>query len=342
MSRSSLDQASLLVLSLAAATVTLTAGGCATAPNAPKVAIERPQGIDSYVTGVRALNAGDEDSAIAGLRKAIAQNPNLRMAQKTLGELYMKRQQYADALPYLQRASELDPYTVSNHYNLGLSLQILHRLPESIESYLRGLKIEPDDFKSNMNLGLVYFALNQLDPAVIYLERSTRIDAKNPRGWSNLGVVHDARGNNVLAEACYRRSLELEPDSEPTLLNLTSNLITQKKSTDAVDVAKQLVARKPDSAQAQKRLGDALTLAKDWDGALKAYDTSFGFDKNYLPAINGKADMYLARYRAELQLDESLRELAIATWKQSLALNDKQPTVAEAVKKWSTASVDRH
>ena len=59
--------------------------------------------------------------------------------------------------------------------------------------------------------------------------------------------------NAVLAEACYRRSLEIDPDSEGTLLNLTSNLITQKKGVDAVAIARQLVD-KTDSARAWKRL----------------------------------------------------------------------------------------
>jgi tetratricopeptide (TPR) repeat protein len=311
--------------------------GCATSAPTARVDVARPDGIDQYAAGTQQLRDGNEDAAIASLQKAIAANPNLRMARKTLGELLMKRKDYAGALPHLEKSVELDPYTVSNHYNLGLALQVLDRLGDSVQSYLRALKLEPEDFASNMNLGLVYFSLNKLEDSSTRLEKATRIDATNPRGWSNLGVVHDARGNAVIAETCYRKSLELDPDNDATLQNLTVNLIAQKKPVDAIEVSKRLVDRK-DSAAAWKRYGDALALAKKWNDAMKAYDTSFARDPSYAPAINGKAEAYLAQYRADLEMDDSLRQLALATWKQSLTINKDQPAVQDAIRRWSSVT----
>lgn len=311
--------------------------GCATSAPTARVQVDRPEGIDQYAAGTQALKDGNEEAAIESLQRALAANPNLRMARKTLGELLMKRKDYAGALPHLEKAVELDPYTVSNHYNMGLALQVLDRLSDSVQAYLRALRLEPRDFASNMNLGLVYFSLNQLDDASLRLEQATRIDPQNPRGWSNLGVVHDARGNVVIAETCYRKSLEIDPDNDSTLQNLTVNLIGQRKPVDAVEVAKRLVDRR-DTAPAWKRYGDALTLAQKWSDALRAYDTSSSKDANYAPAINGKAELYLAQYRADLEMDDTLRQLAIATWKQSLTINKDQPAVQDAIKRWSSVT----
>ena len=255
------------------------------------------------------------------------------MARMTLGELYMKRQAYDRAVPHLQVAADLDPYTLKNFYNLGLSLQVINRLQESAKAYVRAIDLDADDFKSNINLGLVYFALGQMDPAVHFVERATRIDPANPRGWSNLGVAYDAAGNLTLAEASYRKALELDATNESTLINLTSNLIAQHKSEDAVAIAERLVVVSA-TPLSRKRLGDALTLAKRWDDAAKAYDGAASLDATFTPALNAKAEMYVAHYEDELRLDDSLRQKALAAWQQSLSIDPKQEAVTANVARW--------
>lgn len=320
-----------LLATALAATAAVAVAGCGSKPT---TTYKQPPGADSYVKAVTALKAGNEERAIDDLERAVIKNPSLRMARMTLGELYITRREYDKALPHLQAASELDPYTLRNHYNLGLSYQVLNRLQEAAMAYIRGIRLAPDDFKTNMNLGLVYFALGQLDPAIYYLERATRVEPDNARAWSNIGVVYDARGNLILAEASYRKSLELDPTSESTLTNLTSNLIGQRKSTDAVAVARQLVAAH-DSPLARKRMGDAYTAAGQWDEAVAAYDACLAADANFLPALNAKAEMFARRYDVELRLDDKLRQQALALWQQSLKLNPDQPNVTRNVTTWT-------
>lgn len=316
----------------------LLAAGCTSSELDTKY--QKPRGADQYVAAVATLKKGDQEKAIAQLEEAVVLNPSLRMARMTLGELYVARKEYEKAIPQLEVATELDPYTLRNHYNLGLSYQLLNRMQESAHAYLRGLKIAPDDFKSNMNLGLVYFALNELDPAIYYLEKATRIEPANPRAWSNIGVVYDARGNLVFAEASYRKALELDPNAESTLINLSGNLINQKRGADAVTVAQRLVAVNG-SPLSKKRLGDAYVAAGDWDQAAAAYDSAMKADPRFTPAINAKAEMYIAHYEADLRLDDKLRQQALASWNESLKVEPDQPTVKANLAKWQDAKVFR-
>lgn len=303
-----------------------------------------PAGVDSYVRGVNAKDQGNNELAIQELERALQLNPNLRMAQSALGQLYMDRKDYDRAVPHLQAASDLDPYTVENHYNLGLTFQILNRLQEAAMAYLRGLKLAPDDFKTNVNLGLVYFAMAQHDPAIYYLEKATRIEPQNVRAWSNIGVVYDARGNLVLAEASYRKALELDPNNETTLINLTANLMQQKRGPEAVVFGKQLAGINPTPANL-KRLGDAQTVASQWTDAERTYRSCLnttnaaGERVGYLPALNGLAEMYIAHYEADLRFDDTLRKWAVTVWQQSLKLQPDQPAVTEALARYSDAKV---
>jgi protein O-GlcNAc transferase len=312
-------------------------GGCA--PSS-QTAYPKPVGADQYVRAVKTLETGNDEAAIAQLEQAVVLNPSLRMARMTLGELFIARKDYERAVPQLEVAADLDPYTLRNHYNLGLSLQMINRLQESAHAYLRGLKVAPDDFKSNMNLGLVYFALNQLDPAIYYLEKATRIEPTNARAWSNIGVLYDARGNLTFAEASYRKALELDATAESTLINLTSNLINQKKGIEAVAIARQLVTVNG-SSLSKKRLGDALTSAAQWDEAIAAYDSAVAADARFTPAINAKAEQFITHYETDLRLDDALRQKALATWNESLKVIPDQPAVKANLAKWADAKVFR-
>ena len=310
-----------------------------TAPKVQKIAdttnIKPPSGTDSYLKAVSQMKAGNDDAAVAELEAALTKNPAMMMARMTLGELYMKRQAYDQAVPQLQKVTELDPYTPKNFYNLGLSLQVLERLRDSAAAYNRALKLNGQDFKSNMNLGLVYYGLNDMDAAIVCLEKATRIDPTSVRAWSNIGVAYDAAGNAVLAEASYRKALELDAANESTLINLTANLIAQKKAEDAVAISERLVVVSA-TPLSRKQHGDALTIAGRWDEAEKAYDAALALDPRFTPALNAKAESVIARFESELRLDDTMRTRAIGFWQESLKIDPNQPRVTEQLAKWQS------
>lgn len=312
--------------------------GCATGARDDTLAgvdpADRPVGVDYYVRAVAAYNQQDIERAIVLLLEATRQNPNLRMARSMLGDLYRARGDYRQAIPNYERLAELDPYTPDNHYRLGLMYQLVNRLKESAASYLRALELDPRDWQSNMNLGLVYLALNQIDDAVTYLERASVLMPDKALIWSNLGVALDARGSVVLAEAAYKKSLELDGSQDATLLNLGSNLVAQGKGQDALSVMERAI-QKINTAPAIKRYADALALNQKYDAALVEYDRALKLDPSYWPAVTEKGFLMINLYRRGMELDEQQKTAAINLWKRSLALNPNQPRVQQALKQWS-------
>src|ERR1700722_3716268 len=104
-----------------------------------------PPGVDRYVDGALALRQGDKQTAIAELTTAVQVNPKLCMAHEVLAELYRKQGQLELAQQNYAAASALDPYNVSNWYNLGLVDQWLNKLEDAVVAYLRALEIDPKD-----------------------------------------------------------------------------------------------------------------------------------------------------------------------------------------------------
>lgn len=300
--------------------------------------VPQPQGVNLYVEGYLQYQQGQGEAAEKTLLAAVDQNPDLRLARATLGDIYRGRGDYSNAARQYEAAVRLDPYTLGNHYYLGLSYQYLRRLEEAAAAYRGALAIDPDDFDSNMNLGLVYLALNRLDEADYFLERATQIDPSNALAWSNLGVAKDQRGSYIFAETSYRQALELDPSSDVAMQNLGANLISQGKGGPAVEVLGTLTGRSPTPATI-KLHADALAVAGRFDAAAERYDNALAASPGYAPALNGKGDLLIKQYEAGLELDDALRQRALASWRQSLAADPNQPRIRELLDQWQRGPI---
>lgn len=322
-----------VALATVSAMLVVYGGGCA-APSANTPASPgAPVAVEEYVSGVTALQAGNRVAAVADLEEALERNPQLVMARRVVADIYREDRDYERAAAHYEVAARLDPYTHANHYHLGFSYQMLERFRDASRAYVRAVELLPEDFATNMNLGLAYFSLGEVDPAIFYLERASRIDPQNARVWANLGVVHESRGNAILAEASYRRSLELDPNNLVTMGNLQGNLVLQKKFTDAIAIAEQLI-KLQDTASHRIKLGEALTAARRWNEAAAAFDAILARQPRSVPALNGKANLRIQQFDADLQLNNSLRQEAVKLWQESLKIDSNQPQVRELLTRW--------
>jgi arylsulfatase A-like enzyme len=68
------------------------------------------------------LDDGKPEKAVAVLRQVLAQQSNIYLAQFAMGTAMFQQRQYADAVPYLHKAIELQPDSAWAHHTIGLSL----------------------------------------------------------------------------------------------------------------------------------------------------------------------------------------------------------------------------
>src|SRR5580692_6225565 len=66
-------------------------------------------------SGVDAENRHDLDKAVAAFRKATDLDPSSGVAFLSLGDAYMRKRDYAAAIPPLKRAAELNPDSLAAH-----------------------------------------------------------------------------------------------------------------------------------------------------------------------------------------------------------------------------------
>ena len=176
-----------------------------------------------------ARESGRLQQAVSALEQALAKDANNTVVNRTLGTIWMDRQDYQRALPYLRKASELSPGSSIDHYNLGLVF---------------------------FNLGNADDAKTQLEAAIA---KSTR---ENLQSLGNLhymlAAVYNRLGRTEDALRQLRKSIELQPDDYDSNLIL-GKLMAQSDAAAAIPYLKKAAKAQPTSFEPHALLFQAYT-----------------------------------------------------------------------------------
>jgi tetratricopeptide (TPR) repeat protein len=100
-----------------------------------------------------------------------------------------------DALPALQKTTELLPDDADAHNNLGNAQQDLGQFDYAAASYRRVLEIKPEYAEVHYNLGNALQGLGQLDDAVASYRRALEIKPDYADAWQPDVALHAPRAS---------------------------------------------------------------------------------------------------------------------------------------------------
>lgn len=113
-----------------------------------------------------ALNAGGDVDSMA----------NHSQASMMTGCTYSDRRDYTNAIPYFEKAIEINPTNLGAYDLLGDALLKLHRLSEAEGVYRKGLEYSPSSAVFNLQLGVITLETNRCSLALNFF-RQTLISA---------------------------------------------------------------------------------------------------------------------------------------------------------------------
>jgi tetratricopeptide (TPR) repeat protein len=117
----------------------------------------------------------------------------------------------ADALPALQRATQLSPENVEAHRRLGKALHDRGRLDEAAASYRTALSLHPDDPSVLTNLGKLLRSQGRAAEAEANCRRAIEVGPDCAGALAFLGEIHADQGRFAEAESLFKRAIALEP-----------------------------------------------------------------------------------------------------------------------------------
>jgi tetratricopeptide (TPR) repeat protein len=184
---------------------------------------------------VRSATADKRKAALVELKlkEALRRSPDSFEANHNLGEFYIQQDKLTAAIPYLEKAQQLNPAHYANSYDLALAYFQTGNLPQARTQIQSTMKWK--------------------DTAELH---------------SLLGDVEEKAGHRVAAAEEYQRAAQTEP-SENHLLDLGNSLIKINAFDAAVQIFNHSLEKFPRSAKLRVGMGIAYYARGQYSDAVK-------------------------------------------------------------------------
>jgi tetratricopeptide (TPR) repeat protein len=267
------------------------------------------------VRGIMATSLGNEERAIAELRKLVrANHPDRQWALVFAGVLLGNSGDTGGALASLDEATLRDPSFALAHAERASLLLKAEDIEGARTAVSKALQLAPSDARNHMRLAQIEVKAKAFDKAFAAYEQAARLQPNWPQIPLGLGGAHYARGDLAAAKAAFRTAIEIDPDFLDARQLLALLASAEGDAAEALKQQRAVALLKPNDAQAQADLAAALDLSGD----LKAAEDS------YLRAISLSPDTALFHKQLGLLRQKQLRHtVALASLERAAEIDPR-------------------
>ena len=165
----------------------------------------------------------------------------------TLGWKVSSEKGNEDALPFFQRAIELDPKFAMGYRAVGIGYSALGQVGRAADYYKKAFDLRQNaDERERLMISAVYYrhVTGELGNAARTYEEMAEIYPRDTDAYNNLGTAYSSEGEVEKAVAATRQAIGLSPDRFNSYFNLTSYLIALRRFDDARQTIKDAQAHK--------------------------------------------------------------------------------------------------
>jgi len=178
--------------------------------------------------------SGDYDAAEIVLRELLRAEPENCDGLHLLGLCYHARNQYEEALVWLEKAIETQPGEAMFHTNAGLVILAMGELEGAADKFETALRIDPMHSEAYNNLALVRERQGRLMEASLLFEKAIALNPQSALAYSNQGNVLRGLGRNEEAIAAYHEAIRIAPQLAVAYNGLGNALREKDRREEAV------------------------------------------------------------------------------------------------------------
>lgn len=214
------------------------------------------------------------------------------------GVAQLSRDDYARALQFFERATELDANYPEAWYQAGFCYGLLSRHQDALKASRQAAKLRPEWAEAYVNIGASSYALGQYKDAVDAYRQALRIEDSAGTQYS-LGLTFNKLNRTDEEILAYRRAIVLKPDHANALERLGAAYFKQKRYSESAQAYEQLKTYKPD-AKTYNALGESYFELNKLDDSLQAFNSALGFDPEFEKARYNLGRTYLKLGNSEM------------------------------------------
>ena len=301
-----------------------------------------------HLSGVIAMQMGDNPQALTLISKAIAlapNNPTIAPAYSNRGLAYRTLGRHEAAIDNFDKALELGgPAQPDVHFNRANALWVLKRFPAALAGYDRTIALNPDHGEAHYQRGMLLDGLGRFDDAVTALRRAVQLRADDAQIHQALGVILAKRNRNEEALASFRMAAQLRPGSAVNQTNLGAALAGFGKPEAALGAFDAALAVNPDFVDAYiNRSGVFISMGR-YDAAASDLEKALAInpDAPFMAGLLQHVRMFACDWTnaeaniADIMAGVAAGKLVTPSW-PLLAMTDDLAIQRKAAEIWTRA-----
>ena len=246
----------------------------------------------------------------------------------SLGGLTWKQTQvWHDSIRLWNQVISVEPNNDVAYGNLCMVFLKTNNFPEAMTDCKKALALNPRDPNALLNLGLVLIKIGKLKQAVAEFQRGIRIDPDFDDFHYELGKILAAEGqkggaetkpgDKVLLDRALTQYHEISPSGPiyvKALVNAANILLKENKFAECARVSEQAISIDPKTVPAYLNWGNALILQGKIDAGIGKYREALRIDPHLIQAYSnwglvlihaGRLKEAVYPYQEALKLDPS-------------------------------------
>ena len=193
------------------------------------------------------LSARKLKNAIDEYIKTTAYSADFAASRHNLGNIYSNLGETEKAIDNYKEALRIDNQFFPAQVNLAMLFNRIGKNEEAESLLLDVVNEYPEMGDVYYSLGLLQAEMGDYDNSIISLRNAAVLIPEQSRIWFNLFKLLDFKNESAEAETAINKCLELEAGNTEFLYAKIEFLLKQKRTDDAVDVAKKVLEYYPNS-----------------------------------------------------------------------------------------------
>jgi serine/threonine protein kinase/tetratricopeptide (TPR) repeat protein len=252
----------------------------------------------------------------------------------SLGQKTYREKGPAAALPYHQRAIELDPNFAMGYSAIDGDYYSMGELGRGREYAAKAFQLrEHVSEREKLRITVLYYrnVNGELDKVVQALQERVASYPRDDEAWISLGSAFGQRGERQKQYQAYREALRLAPDSGAAYWGLANSLVALQRFDEAREIRRLAQARNVDNYGIRSALygmgflqGDSALMAEQQEWFVGKPEENSGF------SLESDTEAYAGHVRRARELTRRSVDSAIradskeagATWLENSALRE--------------------
>lgn len=294
--------------------------GCSHAPPASRPETEQADAKQS-AAATDHVQAGNEflskkllDDAEREFRLALEKDPDDLGAVSGLGQVALARGQYREALPHLERATNISSEMVSAFRSLGAAYAATGDLSRAGMAYRQAVALAPNDLDTRLALARILTESGEYTEAREVCNAAVRLARGNPavqaRSYAQLGEVYSKEGKIPESIAALYKAVEVAPGDAEVTRALAASAVRGGLYAEAASAYGRVLSLSPLDLDAKKQLAWVEFKLERYPMAIRHYEAvgdSLGtVDRYYLAqayAKTNKVDRAVNLFREVVRTD---------------------------------------